>query len=150
MDPCHECKMHFLAFDNSRETFFKRFLNVYIIDSTLKRALLLIKIISFGMKTHGYYTKCNTNVRREVNPRWRWRRWYSGREDTMHIHPREWSVMRQESGDRACAATLAWEAPCLTGGFSPAREKRGTVPRESFQGSPGVEKGWNGMEWSRA
>lgn len=27
-------------------------------------------------------------------------------EDTMHIHPREWSVMRQESGDRACAATL--------------------------------------------
>lgn len=68
MNLCHECKMHFLTFDNTRETFFKRFLNVHIIDSTLKRALLLIKIISFGMKTHGYYTKCNTNVRREVNP----------------------------------------------------------------------------------
>lgn len=66
----------------------------------------------------------------------------------MHIHPREWSVMRQESGDRACAATLAWEAPCLTGGFSRREREEGYgFPRESFQGRV---QGWKrgGMEWN--
>lgn len=54
--------------------------------------------------------------------------------------PRKWG--------QGLRGNVAWEAPCLTGVF-PGR-RRGVWFRESFQGSSGVEKGWNGMEWSRS
>lgn len=127
--------------------FFKKFLNVYIIDSTLKRALLLIKIISFGMRTHGYYTKCNTNVRREVNPGEEegvavWKGGYHAYTSKgMERHaPRKWGQGLRGNGSSGSAV--------FDGGF-PRREKRGTVPREFLgwsRGGKGVE--WNGMESS--
>lgn len=64
----------------------------------------------------------------------------------MHIHPREWSVMRQESGDRACAANGSSGSTVFDGGVFPGA-RRGVRYRESFQGRV---QGWKrgGMEWN--
>lgn len=91
------------------------------------------------------YIKCNTNVRRgEFGEVVVWKgeyHAYTSRGMERHA-PRKWGQgLRGNAG--------SGEAPVFDGGVFPGA-RRGVWFRESFQGSPGVEKGWNGMEWSRA
>jgi len=98
----------------------------------------------------------------EVNPRRscaraRARACVYGRENIMHIHPREWSVMRPKKVGTGLARQRTLGSARVWRGFSPAREGAGgagrgwgsTVPREFpgwCRGGKGVE--WNGMELS--
>lgn len=93
---------------------------------------------------HAHYTKCNTNVHwGESGKVVVWKGGYHAYTSKgMERHaPRKWG--------QGLRGNVAWEAPCLTGGFSLVREEGyGTarVSRVVQGGGKGVE--WNGMESS--